>query len=140
MRGKIPCNTHANREATTGCALCGTRLCAACAVSMNAIDYCESCAPASAIRDAHDEDYENIAVLDTEKVSLAGFDSRFMAAVVDGAILLAGVGVVVLGIVAVHRGQFGVHQFGENATGRVLPTPLFWCYSPCRCTYSCRSR
>jgi len=98
MRGKIPCNTHANREATTSCALCGTRLCAACAVAMNAIDYCESCAPASAIRESHDEDYEKIAVLNTEEVSLAGFDSRLFAGLVDFGILLAGTGLVVLAL------------------------------------------
>ena len=34
-----------------------------CAVSVNGIDYCESCAPATALRQSYDEDYEKASRL-----------------------------------------------------------------------------
>lgn len=96
MKGKIPCYVHANREATTSCALCGNRLCATCAVSVNGIDYCEGCAPANALRQSYDEDYEKLPVLDTSQVPIANFDSRFFAAFIDVGILFVGIVIAVL--------------------------------------------
>jgi len=98
MKGKIACYIHANREATTSCALCGRRLCPSCAVSFNGINYCDSCAPANAIRQNYDEDYEKLPVLNPEKIPAANFDSRFLASIVDMGALAAGVGVVVLAL------------------------------------------
>ena len=98
MKGKIPCYIHANREATTSCALCGNRLCTSCAVSVNEIDYCDSCAPAGAVRQDYDEDYESIPVVDTEKVGLSPFDSRFFAGLVDIALMIGVTGIVVLAL------------------------------------------
>ena len=65
---------------------------------MSEIDYCDACAPANAVREAHDEDYGKLAVLDTKKVSLAPFDSRFFAALADMGILAASVGILVLAL------------------------------------------
>ncbi len=90
MKGKIPCYIHANREATTSCGSCGNRLCPACAVNANGVDFCEACAPAGAIRIEHDEDYESRPVVDTGRVGKASFGSRLMAFLIDGfAIALA---------------------------------------------------
>jgi uncharacterized RDD family membrane protein YckC len=83
MKGKIPCYVHANREATTSCALCGHRLCASCAVAHNGIMYCDPCAPATAMRQSYDEDYEKLPVLNPEKIPAATFDARFIAAALD---------------------------------------------------------
>lgn len=98
MKGKIPCYVHANREATTSCALCGNRLCQSCAVSVNGIDYCDACAPATAVRQSYDEDYEKIPVLSPEKVPVANFDSRFFAAIVDMGVMLLGAGMIVIAL------------------------------------------
>ncbi len=98
MKGKIACYVHANREASTSCALCGSRLCAACGVGVNGIDYCDGCAPATAVRQSYDEDYEKLAVLDTEKVPIANFDSRFFAALVDMGVMLGTAAVVVIAL------------------------------------------
>jgi uncharacterized RDD family membrane protein YckC len=83
MKGKIACIVHANREATTSCGVCGHRLCAACAVNVNGIDYCETCAPASVVRHEFDQDYEQIPVLDAANASAATFSQRLMAFLID---------------------------------------------------------
>jgi uncharacterized RDD family membrane protein YckC len=83
MKGKIACYVHANREAVTSCAVCGHRLCAACAVNHNGIDYCDSCAPVGAIRPSLDADYEKIPVLPPERAVPAPFLLRMRAWLVD---------------------------------------------------------
>ncbi len=83
MRGKIACYIHANREALTSCGVCGHRLCAACAINDNGIDYCDSCAPASAVRPSFDADYEKIPVLTGDKAVPAPFTLRMRALLVD---------------------------------------------------------
>lgn len=96
MKGKIACSIHANREATTSCAACGTRLCAACAVPYNGIDYCESCAPADAVRTEFDEDYERVPVLNTAVAERASFESRLGALFVDALLIAISGGVLAL--------------------------------------------
>lgn len=98
MKGKIPCIVHANREATSSCALCGNRLCLACVVSASGIDYCDSCAPATAIRQSYDEDYEKLPVLNPERVPYANFDSRFFAALVDIGVMVLAAGVFTISL------------------------------------------
>lgn len=83
MRGKIACYVHANREAVTSCGVCGHRLCAACAINDNGIDYCDSCAPANAVRPSFDSDYERIPVLPSDKAIPASFMLRLRAWLVD---------------------------------------------------------
>ena len=95
MVGKIACVNHGNREATTSCAACGNRLCDACAVNANGVDFCEAHAPASAVR-AHDEDYERVPVLDAAHAAGAGFGLRLLAFVVDGLLLFAAAMVIAL--------------------------------------------
>lgn len=89
MVGKIACQVHANREATTSCTSCGARLCDACAYNLNGIDYCEACAPEGAIASEHDEDYERIPVLQAAGAERASFFSRAFAAVVDLGVMAA---------------------------------------------------
>jgi uncharacterized RDD family membrane protein YckC len=88
MKGKIPCSVHANREATTSCALCGQRLCDACAIEHNGIDYCDACAPADAVRTEFDADYERVPVLNPSRVDRATVASRIIAVLIDGALIL----------------------------------------------------
>ena len=95
MKGKIACFVHANREATTSCALCGSRLCAACAVADNSIDYCDGCAPPAATRHDYNDDYEKLPVLNPERVPVANFDLRFFAGLVDFGVVIVGVSLVV---------------------------------------------
>src|SRR6478609_11462629 len=83
MKGKVACIVHANREATTSCGVCGHRLCAACAVNVNGIDYCEGCAPAGAVRQGFDDDYEKLPVLHVAKATPATFSQRLMAFLID---------------------------------------------------------
>ena len=94
MKGKIACYIHANREATTSCASCGTRMCESCAVYAGEIAYCDACAPANAVRRSYDEDYEKIPVVDPSKTPVASFDARFLAAGIDVAIFFAGLAIV----------------------------------------------
>jgi len=96
MKGKIPCFVHANREATTSCGVCGNRLCPSCAVNANGIDYCESCAPADALRTEHDEDYEQIPVVNAARATKATFVTRAMAFVVDALGILLAAGVIAI--------------------------------------------
>ena len=93
MKGKIACSVHANREATTACGTCGIRLCDACAVNWNGIDYCSDDAPAEAVRTEFDEDYEKVPALDPAVAERATFDTRVGALVIDFllAALVAGV-------------------------------------------------
>lgn len=100
MKGKIACTVHANREATTACVGCAVRLCAACAVAANGVDFCENCAPADAVRHDFNEDYERIAVVDPSRAARAGFGRRVIALVVDFSLLFFTsmiVGLVVFG-------------------------------------------
>ncbi|MBC8104832.1 MAG: RDD family protein [Cytophagales bacterium] len=96
MKGKIACSTHANREATTSGASCGTRLCEACAVNWNGIDYCDACAPAEAVRTEFDEDYEKVPALDPATAERAGFGSRLSAVFVDAVLIALTSGVLAL--------------------------------------------
>jgi uncharacterized RDD family membrane protein YckC len=83
MKGKIACYVHANREAVTSCGVCGHRLCAACAINDNGIDYCDACAPANAVRPSFDSDYEAIPVIQPERSTPATFTRRLRASLVD---------------------------------------------------------
>ncbi len=96
MVGKIACANHANREATTSCAACGTRLCLACAVTANGVDFCETDAPANAIRVSHSEDYERVPVVDATTTTHAGFGSRMTALVIDSLLIFAAAMVLAL--------------------------------------------
>ena len=87
------CANHGNREATTGCAACGKRLCSVCAVSASGVDFCEDCAPANAERVVHDEDYETIPIIDPAKGEKAGFGPRLTGWAIDAA-LFAGIVIV----------------------------------------------
>lgn len=91
MRGKIACQNHANREATTTCNGCGVRLCDACAYNLGGIDFCESCAPEGAVAAERDADYEQVPVVNAAQTERADFDSRFLAGVIDlGVLALCG--------------------------------------------------
>ena len=96
MAGKIACANHANREATTSCAACGTRLCAACAVTASGVDFCEADAPANAVRVSHAEDYEGVPVVDAANAAHAGFGSRMTALVIDSLLIFAAAVVLAL--------------------------------------------
>ncbi|MDX1931058.1 MAG: RDD family protein [Capsulimonadales bacterium] len=111
MKGKIACYVHANREAVTACGVCGHRLCAACAVNVNGIDYCDACAPATAVRPSFDSDYERLPVLTAEKQVPATFTRRLRAWLVDI------MSFVFLGAL--------IAMFGWAFTGRIA-----WAYSP----------
>jgi uncharacterized RDD family membrane protein YckC len=97
MKGKIACSVHANREATTACGTCGIRLCDACAVNWNGIDYCSDHAPAEAVNTEVEEDYEKVPVVDPSKTELATFDSRAGAIVVDVLLIALVAGVLAMG-------------------------------------------
>jgi uncharacterized RDD family membrane protein YckC len=102
MRGKIACSVHSNREATTSCGVCGTRLCEACAVSHNGIDYCDACAPAEAVR-PFVADYEKLAVVNIETAARAQTGPRLTAFLIDlflfvgGAVLFSVVDFLITG-------------------------------------------
>lgn len=99
MKGKIACVVHANREATTSCAQCGSRLCPTCAINVGGIDFCENCAPADAVPREHDEDYERIPVLDPARAENSPFGRRLFALAIDWGLFIVPaiiVGVVVL--------------------------------------------
>lgn len=89
MKNKIACANHANREATTSCAGCGIRLCEACAVNANGVDFCEADAPPSATRRSFDEDYERIPVVDGARTGRASFGARMLAAGIDTLLIAA---------------------------------------------------
>lgn len=116
MQGKIVCAIHGNREATTGCASCGKRLCDECAISAGGIDYCDDCAPANAQRVLHDEDYERIPIVDPDKGERAGFSLRFVGWAVDAA-LVFGVGIVISLVSWMFSGSLSfLTRGGEDAT------------------------
>ena len=120
MRGKIPCVNHGNREATTSCASCGSRLCETCAVNAGGIDYCETCAPEDAVRHDYDEDYERIPVIDPDKAGRVSVGRRALAFVVDGGIFVLGAFIVGF-LIGALTGQFGYFfSFGGGA--------IFWTY------------
>jgi uncharacterized RDD family membrane protein YckC len=96
MKGKIACSVHANREATTACGSCAIRLCDACAVNWNGIDYCDAHAPAGAARTEFDEDYEKVPVLDPATTERAGIDSRAGAILVDALLIALVAGVLAM--------------------------------------------
>ena len=89
MRGKIACAIHANREATTSCASCGVRLCGACAVPANGVDFCDNCAPANALRPTYDEDYERVPVVNPTQAGRASFGPRALALLIDAGVIFA---------------------------------------------------
>lgn len=96
MAGKIACVNHANREATTACAACGKRLCAACALGANGVDFCDGCAPSGALRPAYEEDYERVPVLDGASAALASFGARALALFIDTLLVFAAAVIVAL--------------------------------------------
>lgn len=87
MAGKIACVNHANREATTSCAGCGRRLCDACAVSANGVDFCDACAPSGALRPTYDEDYERVPVVDPATGARASFGGRVLGLAIDALLI-----------------------------------------------------
>ena len=121
MKGKIACAVHANREATTSCAQCATRLCPACAIDVNKIDFCENCAPADAIPQAHDEDYESIPVLNPAQTARAAFGPRLFALALDTLVFLLPAFLLVLVIFAL-GGPFSL--FVSSRAGGAA----FWVY------------
>ena len=118
MKGKLPCHTHANREATTSCGVCGNPLCAACAIEHNGIMYCDSCAPPQATRHGFDADYEKQPVLNPALTPRATFGQRLMAFLIDAMIfVLVGALVGLIGFFFTGRFVVGSPRYG---------TP-FWC-------------
>jgi uncharacterized RDD family membrane protein YckC len=122
MKGKIACAVHANREATTSCAACGMRLCAACAVNANGVDFCENCAPQTAVRHDYDEDYERIPVVDPATAVRAGFGRRSLAFAIDLGIILGCA--ILLGIMV--YAFSGKIAFFLSPTGGGASFYLFW--------------
>ncbi|GAB4457479.1 MAG: hypothetical protein OHK0029_17340 [Armatimonadaceae bacterium] len=98
MKGKIPCHIHANREAITSCGVCGVRLCGPCTINHNGIDYCDSCAPAEAVRPSFEEDYESLPVLDPATAGRARLQPNIMALLID--VFIFAVGAALFGVVA----------------------------------------
>lgn len=96
MKGKIACSVHANREATTACGICGIRLCNACAVNWNGIDYCSDDAPAEVVRTEFDEDFEKVPALDPGVAERASFDIRLGAMVIDALLIALVAGVLAM--------------------------------------------
>lgn len=90
MAGKIPCANHARREATTSCASCGARLCSACAVNANGVDFCDACAPPNAVRPSYEEAYQRVAVVDVAVAPTASFGMRLLGLAIDGLLVFAG--------------------------------------------------
>lgn len=129
MIGKIPCVNHANREATTSCNSCGSRLCDRCAYLLGELEFCESCAPEGAISREHDEDYEAIPVVHVEdaEVGRPAMSSRVLSFLVDTLVAaLFGIGLAAL--LAMFAGGVGhktTYQFVRD-THRMH----FWIYWP----------
>ncbi len=96
MKGKIACSVHANREATTACGTCAIRLCDACAVNWNGIDYCDAHAPAEVARTEFDEDYEKVPVLNPASTERADFGTRAGAILVDALLIALVAGVLAM--------------------------------------------
>lgn len=125
MQGKIPCVNHSNREATTSCNTCGTRLCDACAYDMGGIDFCEGCAPEGAIEREHDSDYEAIPVVDGGSTDRAGLGWRAGAALID-LVLWGAFGAVLAVVLAMFNGGWAYHTGYEYLT--TVSKPSFWIY------------
>lgn len=125
MRGKIPCANHSNREATTSCNTCGTRLCDACAYEMGGIDFCENCAPEGAIEREHDSDYEAIPVVDGGSTEHAGVAWRLAAFLID-LLLWVVFGIIFAVVLAMFNGGWAYKKgYLYLAT---LSKPSFWVY------------
>jgi uncharacterized RDD family membrane protein YckC len=120
MKGKVACVVHANREATTSCGVCGNRLCEKCAVNVNGIDYCDTCAPADAVRPAVD-DYGRLPVLDTTKATPATLWQRFAALFTDVGMFVI-VAAFIAGISAMFTGQVGFVMDRKSGPGFFI----FW--------------
>jgi len=103
MAGKIPCVNHANREATTSCAACATRLCDRCAHNLEGIDYCEACAPEGAVPAEKDEDYEKVPVIESSGAERARFAARLLGALCDFAVVCGLSALVLLVFVALNK-------------------------------------
>jgi uncharacterized RDD family membrane protein YckC len=87
---------HANREATSTCNGCAQRLCDACVFTLGGLAFCEGCAPEGSVSASHEQDYEALPVLNVTSMETerADFDSRFLAGVIDTAILGVGIGAI----------------------------------------------
>jgi len=103
MAGKIPCVNHANREATTSCAACGTRLCDRCAHNLEGIDYCEACAPEGAVPAEKDEDYEKVPVIASSGAERARFPARLLGALCDFVVVCGLSALALLALVALNK-------------------------------------
>jgi uncharacterized RDD family membrane protein YckC len=119
MKGKIACVVHANREATTSCGVCGNRLCGQCAINVNGIDYCDTCAPADALRMDYD-DSVRLPVLDVTKTPQATLWMRFAAMFTD-------IGMFILGTALIAGISF---MFAGRADYVISPKsgPGFWLF------------
>jgi uncharacterized RDD family membrane protein YckC len=128
MIGKIPCTNHANREATTSCNSCGSRLCDQCAYLLGELEFCESCAPEGAIPREHD-DYEMIPVVEVgnAEVGRPNMASRILSFVIDT--LIAGTFAAVLAfLLAMFAG--GVGHKTTYLFLRDFHRPHFWIFWP----------
>ena len=129
MIGKIACVNHANREATTSCNSCGSRLCDRCAYLLGELEFCENCAPEGAIAREHDEDYESIPVMDVKnaEVGRPNMPSRVLSFLVDTllAVVLAAALLVALAMFA-----GGIAYRTSYLFVRDFHRPHFWIYWP----------
>jgi uncharacterized RDD family membrane protein YckC len=121
MKGKIACVVHANREATTSCGVCGNQLCESCAIGVNGIDYCDTCAPAEAVHHATEADYERIPVLDVSKTERAAFWQRFVAFCADLGIFV-GIAALIAVISGMSTGKIGFVVSPKSGPGFFI----FW--------------
>ena len=132
MIGKIPCVNHANREATTSCNSCSSRLCDRCAYLLGELEFCEGCAPEGAISREHDEDYEALPVVDvkSEDVPRAPLWSRALAAVTDGALTLAFAGVLAAALASLSGGVLYSNSYLYLTRTRYPAFWVFWLLLP----------
>jgi uncharacterized RDD family membrane protein YckC len=129
MIGKIPCVNHANREATTSCNSCSSRLCDRCAYLLGELEFCESCAPEGAISREHDEDYEALPVMDVKssEVGRPNMILRIQSFMVDTLVtVLYAIGLAFL--LAMFTG--GTSHKESYLFVRDLHRPHFWIYWP----------
>ncbi|MFY7951778.1 MAG: RDD family protein [Armatimonadaceae bacterium] len=107
MVGKIPCSVHSNREATTGCAACGTRLCDACAWDLEGISYCEDHAPEDSVAGTNPDAIEEMPVLESSGAERASFFDRTYGMVVDLGIGLAMASLLALMVLGLAKWNVG---------------------------------
>ncbi|WP_395091502.1 RDD family protein [Armatimonas sp.] len=127
MIGKIPCVNHANREATTSCNACASRLCDRCAYLLSEIAFCEGCAPEGAISHEHDEDYEAVPVVHvgSEDAPRASMGARALAFLIDSVLTLAFAGVLAVLLASFSGGTLYMSTYVYLSNVR---QPMFWIF------------